>query len=77
MNAADVAYLETYIKDYTPDAKALLHNFRKWHVESLLNQAADLFDRALKDRTEYYELKAKWDLLPVGKRGGRSSYRGT
>jgi hypothetical protein len=39
--------------------------FRKWHVESLVNQIADLADRALKDRADYYAMKSRLDLYEI------------
>ena len=37
-----------------------IQQFRFWHVEPLLNQAADLLDRCIRERTAYFELRAKW-----------------
>jgi hypothetical protein len=34
--------------------------FRFWQVEPLINQAADLLDRGLRDRAAYDELQTKW-----------------
>lgn len=39
--------------------------FRKWQVEALLSQAADLLDRCLRDRGEYDELLARKALMEV------------
>lgn len=39
-----------------PDPKKITSNFRIWHVESLLNQAADLTDRCISDYKEYFML---------------------
>ena len=39
--------------------------FRWWHVEPLLNQAADLLDRCLRDRAEYDGLASSSALLDV------------
>jgi hypothetical protein len=51
-------------KDYRP-AKEALSRFRFWHVESLLNQAADLLDRCLRDRGEYNGLRSQWELMRI------------
>jgi hypothetical protein len=40
-----------------PTAKA---NFRPWHVEPLLDQAADLLDRGIRDRATYDDLRARF-----------------
>lgn len=34
--------------------------FRSWHVETLLNQAADLLERGIRDRQEFNSLRAHW-----------------
>jgi hypothetical protein len=39
--------------------------FRKWHVEALLNQAAVLLDRCIRDRAEYCELLGRRALLDL------------
>src|SRR5438105_4692045 len=44
LQAVDLAYVPS---------KERLANFRFWHVETLLNQAADLLDRCLRERRDY------------------------
>jgi len=39
--------------------------FRKWQVESLLNQSADLLDRCLRDRSEFDELATRKELFEI------------
>jgi hypothetical protein len=46
--------------NYTPDKNDLYQRFRYWHVESLLNQAADLLD-SCKDELRYFNsLTTSW-----------------
>jgi hypothetical protein len=51
---------KTLIFTYKPDVKKLKSRFREWHVESLLNQAADLIDKALEELREYNSLDYAW-----------------
>jgi hypothetical protein len=44
------------IIDYRPNQQMLSTKFRPWHVEALLNQAADLIDRCLAELREYSSL---------------------
>ena len=49
-----------YGSNYIPDEKKMKENqlrFRYWHVESLLNQAANLADQCLKDLDECMQLE--------------------
>lgn len=46
-----------HILSYNPSVRNLKSRFRFWHVESLLNQAADLTDRCLIELKEYNELR--------------------
>jgi hypothetical protein len=50
------------IASHISDTKSL-ERFRFWHVEPLLNQAADLLNRCLKDQSEYNSLRAQASLL--------------
>jgi hypothetical protein len=45
--------------NYSPSQQSL-GKFRFWHVEPLLNQAADLLDRCLVDRAIHDGLRAQW-----------------
>lgn len=45
------------------DRKALLTRFRIWHVEALLNQAADLIDKCVEDFREYMSLDHAWNVF--------------
>jgi hypothetical protein len=48
---------------YRPDPAELAANFRPWHVEALLDQAATLIDRCRVDFTEYCSLDYAWNLF--------------
>ena len=50
---------EVLFADYKP-TESQLAQFRYWHVEPLLNQAADLLDRCLGLRAQYNALRAQW-----------------
>ena len=50
--------------------------FRKWQVETLLNQAADLLDRCIRDRALYDDLRAKWCLLSLERATARVTLAG-
>lgn len=54
--------VEVGLIGYKPTSDSL-GRFRKWHVESLLNQAADLLDRCLRDRSQYNDLRFRWEQL--------------
>ncbi|MBT3032750.1 MAG: hypothetical protein KME36_16745 [Candidatus Thiodiazotropha sp. (ex Lucina pensylvanica)] len=41
------------------------NNYKMWHVESLLNQAADLLDRSLLEMQHIRGLEAAWELLKL------------
>ena len=60
--------LEFRLLGYSP--KNSLTKFRKWHVEALLNQAADLLERCVRDRARVRELKAQWRLLEIERDSG-------
>jgi hypothetical protein len=47
--------------DYQPEPQVLKARFRIWHVESLLNQAADLIDTCLEEFREYSSLDTSWN----------------
>ncbi|HBG05584.1 MAG: hypothetical protein A2075_12900 [Geobacteraceae bacterium GWC2_58_44] len=49
------------IVSYRPDPDLLAANFRPWHVEALLYQAATLMDRCLVDFREYSSLDYEWN----------------
>lgn len=42
-----------------------INGLRFWHLESMLNQAADLLDRCIRDRAEYYQLSISQALLDL------------
>lgn len=43
-----------------PTLRQYSSTFRSWQTELLLNQAADLLERCIRDRSLYDDLKAKW-----------------
>jgi hypothetical protein len=45
---------------YQPKLTELIGEFRPWHVESLLNQAADIIDKCLMELKEYNSLNYAW-----------------
>src|SRR5688572_6239812 len=45
---------------YIPDMTLLEQKFRFWHVEPLLNQAADIIDKCLEELREYRSLDYSW-----------------
>ena len=49
------------IVSYRPDPDMLAANFRYWHVEELLSQAAVLIERCLADFKEYNALDYAWN----------------
>jgi hypothetical protein len=49
------------IVSYRPDPDMLAANFRYWHVEELLNQAAVLIERCVEDFREYTALDFAWN----------------
>lgn len=53
------------IMDYRPDPIELRLNFRPWHVEALLNQAADLIDKCLGELREYSSLVYSWNQFQI------------
>ena len=53
------------IMDYQPDRAALKTKFRPWHVEALLNQAADLMDKCLGELREYAALNYAWNQFSI------------
>lgn len=66
---------------YRPNPDMLAANFRHWHVEALLSQAATLIDRCLEDYREYSYLDYAWnefqlDLETQGKKLGLDKKRG-
>jgi hypothetical protein len=48
---------------YRPEEDELVARFRYWHVESLLNQAAELVDRCLGEMREFKSLDFAWHQL--------------
>ena len=56
--------IETNLYKHTATPESEL-NFRKWHVEALLNQAADLLDRCLRERQSAKELQGKQELFLI------------
>lgn len=44
---------------YVPDSKKVDKNFRFWHVETLLNSAADLLDRCIAEQSRFEALYAQ------------------
>lgn len=54
--------LEDLFKNITPDLKTYPYDpiFRNWHVEMLLQQAAELLQRCLTERDEYFSLQAQY-----------------
>ncbi|MDU0459618.1 MAG: hypothetical protein RW306_12905 [Geobacteraceae bacterium] len=53
------------IFDYQPDPKVLSAKFRRWHVEALLNQSADLIEKGLAELREYCSLNSAWRQLSI------------
>jgi hypothetical protein len=47
--------------DYVPDKEMLRAKFRRWHVEALLNQAADLADKCVGELREHSSLDYSWN----------------
>jgi hypothetical protein len=56
--------VDMQLRSYTPPPEAEL-KFRFWHVEPLLNHAADLLDRCLAERAEYDALRAQAAVLTI------------
>ena len=52
-------YLLTAGLDYSIDTARAESRFRIWHVEALLNSAADLLDRCIADRTAAFSYMAQ------------------
>lgn len=48
-----------HLTDYKPSIAMANSRFHFWHVESLLNQAADLLDRCLAEQGKYDSLRAQ------------------
>ncbi len=46
--------------EYNPTLDSLAIKFRKWHVESLLNQSADLLEKCLSELGSYISLDISW-----------------
>jgi hypothetical protein len=53
------AGLNEHLKDFKPSTAVANSRFHFWHVESLLNQAADLLDRCLMEQAKYDSLRAQ------------------
>ena len=53
------------ILSYKPNQQKIAAKFRKWHVESLLNQAADLIERCALQLKEYRSLDFSWTQLEI------------
>jgi hypothetical protein len=54
----EIPRIESVVATYRSNEDGL-GKFRYWHVEPLLNQAADLFDRCLKERAEHNAFRAQ------------------
>lgn len=52
--------LNRALLEYQPLSHKLTSKFRVWHVEALLNQAADLLEKCLEEEKEYKSLVFSW-----------------
>ena len=53
------------LREYKPNVEKLRLRFREWHVEALLNQAADLMDRCTTELREYRSLDFGFQQLRI------------
>jgi hypothetical protein len=63
LTAADPAFKAVHVARRVAPPPTAPVPFNHRQVEALLNQAADLVDRCLRDRAERDELEARWKLL--------------
>ena len=49
------------VLQYRPDPSELKAKFRRWHVEALLNQAADLIEKCIDQLRDYSALNFAWN----------------